>query len=75
VAVSFIGEGNRDRVTRSLVLCVCFVDSVCPFGLFLLTIVFSVLLRYAASDCPFGMFKLLFDTTMRKQTQITHYIQ
>ena len=37
------------HVTRSLVLCVCFVDS-CPFVLFLLAIVLSVLLRYADSD-------------------------
>jgi hypothetical protein len=31
---------------------------VCPFVLFLLVIVLSVLLRYANSDCPFGIFKL-----------------
>jgi len=31
---------------------------VCPFVLFLLTIVLSVLLRYTVSDCPFGIFKL-----------------
>ena len=39
------------RVTRSLVLCVCFVDrclSFCPF--FLLAIELSVLLRVTASD-------------------------
>jgi hypothetical protein len=30
---------------------------VCPFVLFLLTIVLSVL-RYTDSDCPFGIFKL-----------------
>jgi len=39
------------RVTRSLVLYVCFVDR--PFVLFLLTIVLSVLLRYTDSDYPF----------------------
>jgi hypothetical protein len=33
---------------------------VCPFVLFLLTIVLSVLLRYRDSDCPFGIFKLFF---------------
>ena len=31
---------------------------VCPFVLFLLTIVLSVLLRYTDFDCPFGIFKL-----------------
>jgi hypothetical protein len=30
---------------------------VCPFVLFLLAIVLSVLLRYTVSDCPFGIFK------------------
>ena len=40
------------RVTRSLVLYVCFVDrylSFCPF---------SFLLRFTDSDYPFGIFKL-----------------
>ena len=32
---------------------------VCPFVLFLLTIVLSVLLRYTDSDYPFCIFKLL----------------
>jgi hypothetical protein len=36
-------------VSRSLVLYVCFVVVVCPFVLFLLAIVFSVLLRYTES--------------------------
>ena len=31
---------------------------VCPFVLFHLAIVLSVLLRYTDSDCPFGIFKL-----------------
>ena len=31
---------------------------VCPFVLFLLAIVLSVLLRYTDSDCPFGIFRL-----------------
>ena len=47
------------RVTRSLVLYVCFVDrclSFCTF--FLLVIVLSVLLQYTDSDYPFGIFKL-----------------
>ena len=45
------------RVTRSLVLSVCFVDR-CHFVLFLLAVVLSVLLRYTDSDCPFGILKL-----------------
>ena len=31
---------------------------VCPFVLFLLAKVLSVLLGYTVSDCPFGIFKL-----------------
>ena len=46
---------NGVRVTRSLVLCVCFVDRCCPFSL---TIVLSVLLRFMDSNYPFGIFKL-----------------
>ena len=33
---------------------------VCPFALFLLAIVLSVLFLYTDSDCPFGIFKLFF---------------
>ena len=32
--------------------------SLCPFVLFILAIVLSVLLRYTDSDYPFGIFKL-----------------
>jgi hypothetical protein len=46
------------RVTRSLVLCVCFVDCCLSFVLFLLAIVLYVLLRYTDSSYPFGIFKL-----------------
>jgi hypothetical protein len=35
---------------------------VCPFVLFLLAIMLSVL-RYTVSDCPFGIFKLFLWTT------------
>ena len=49
------------RVTRSLVLCVCFVDHYLSF-FFRLAIVLSVLLRYTDSDCPFGIFKLFLCT-------------
>jgi hypothetical protein len=38
------------RVTRSLVLWECFADHCCPFVLFLLAIVLSVLRRYTDSD-------------------------
>jgi hypothetical protein len=51
---------SGDRVTRSLVLHVCFVDrclSLCPFSF---TIVLSVLLRCADSDYPCGNFKHFF---------------
>ena len=44
------------RVTRSLVLCVYFVDRC----YFLLAIVLSVLLQFTGSDYPFGIFKLFF---------------
>ena len=41
--------------TQSLVLYVCFVDR-CPFVLFSLVIVLSVILRFTDSDNPFGIF-------------------
>jgi hypothetical protein len=44
--------------TRSLVLCVCFIDRCLSFCIFL-TIVLSVL-RFTDSDYLFGIFKLLF---------------
>ena len=44
------------RITRSLVLCACFVDPYLPF--FLLAIMLSVLLRLTDSDFPFGISKL-----------------
>ena len=50
------------RFTRSLVLCVCFVDHYLSFVLFLLYIVLSVLLRHTDSDYPFGIFKLFLFT-------------
>ena len=44
-------------VAQSLFFCVhCILDH-CPFVLFLLAIVLSVL-RYTDPDCPFGIFKL-----------------
>ena len=44
-------------VTRSLVLCVCFVDRCLSF--FILAIVLSVRLRNTDSDYPFGIFKFV----------------
>ena len=51
------------RVTRSLVLCVCFVDSCLSFCTFSFghCVVYSF--RYTDSDCPFGIFKLFFQCT------------
>jgi hypothetical protein len=46
------------RVTRSLVLYVCFVDHCLSVCTFLLAIVFSVLLRYADSDYSFGILRI-----------------
>jgi hypothetical protein len=49
------------RVTWCIVLYVCLVDRcLCPFVLFHLAIVLSVLPRYTDSDYTFGIFKLLF---------------
>jgi hypothetical protein len=49
------------RVTRSLVLYVCFVDRCFLLSFFFFAIVLSVLLRYTVSDCHFGIFKLFLD--------------
>ena len=46
------------RVTRSLVLCIFFVECCLSFGPFILAIVLSVPLRYTDCDYPFGIFKL-----------------
>jgi hypothetical protein len=47
------------RVTRSIVfMCNVFQIVVCPFVLFLLAIVLSVLLQFTDSDYSFGIFKL-----------------
>ena len=60
----WLGEMTRPifsgvRVTRSLVLCVCFVDRCRSLFVllcfFLLAIVLSVRLQYTDSDCPFGI--------------------
>ena len=49
-------------VTRSLVLCVCFVDRCLSFVLFLLAIVLSILLQYTDSDYPFDYLQTLLHT-------------
>jgi hypothetical protein len=50
------------RVTRSLVLCVCFVDRCLSFCTF--SFRHGVLLRYTDSDYPFGIFKLRFSCSL-----------
>ena len=51
------------RVTRFLVLYVCFVDRCLSFCIFFLfAIVLSVLLLYTDHDYTFGIFKLFFQT-------------
>ena len=47
---------NGVRVTRSLGLCICFVDRCLSFCTF--SFGHFVLLRYTDSDYPFGIFKL-----------------
>jgi hypothetical protein len=47
---------------------------VCPFVLFLLAIVLSVLLRYTDSDCAFDIFKL-FLKNQQPQTEEAQEIQ
>ena len=54
------------RITRYLVL--YFV--VCPFVLFLLAIVLSVLLRFTDSDDPFGIFKLFLSHNVVSSTPL-----
>ena len=46
------------HVTRSLVLCVCYVYHCLSFCFFLLAIVLSVLLLFTDYDYPFVIFKL-----------------
>jgi hypothetical protein len=51
-APEFIPGFSGVRVTRSFVLCVCFVDR-CPFAFFLLAIVLSVLLLWILTDSDY----------------------
>jgi hypothetical protein len=47
---------------------------VCPFVLFLLAIVLSVLLPYTDSDCPFGFFKLFLIDVFKRYANIPFVI-
>jgi hypothetical protein len=53
---SFVEPSLYTRLVDGFI-CMFFIV-VCPFVLFLLSIVLSILLRYTDSDCPFGVFKL-----------------
>jgi hypothetical protein len=59
----------RVRVTRSLVLCVCFVDRCLSIVLFLLAIVLSVF-RFTDSNYPFGVFKLFLNINIVLTTTV-----
>ena len=50
---------EQERLTLQVYMYVLLII-VCPFVLFILVIVLSVLLRYTDSDYPFGIFKLFF---------------
>ena len=52
-----ICAGGRVDTSVSFMCMLC-RTLICPFGLFLLVIVLSVLLRFTDSDYPFGIFKL-----------------
>ena len=49
---------NGIRVTRSSVLCMCFVDRCLSLYIFSFGHCVSVLFRFTNSDYPFGIFKL-----------------
>jgi hypothetical protein len=61
-------------VTRSLVLCVCFVDRYLSFVLFLLAIVLSVLLQYTDSDYPFNYLQTLLHTRCLVESVLLIYL-
>jgi hypothetical protein len=56
--IRYIGVYSGIRATRSLVLCVCFIDRCLSFCIFLLAIVLSAPLRYTDSDYTYGILKL-----------------
>ena len=49
---------NGVRVTRSSVVCMCFVDRCLSLYIFYFGYCVSVLFRFTYSDYPFGIFKL-----------------
>ena len=56
--LEFIPLFSGVRVTRSLVLCACFVDRFLSFCPFFLAKVLSFCIRFMDSDYPFSIFKL-----------------
>ena len=60
-------------VTRSLVLCVCFVDLCLSFVLFLLAIVLSVL-QYTDYDYPFDYLQTLLHTRCLVGSLLLNYL-
>ena len=73
---------SRDRVTRSLVLCVCFVDRCLSFCTFLCCLFFFdlrilitslwYLLWFTDSDYPFGIFNLFLYSNVTEK-EYAHY--
>ena len=57
-AHAFIPIFSVVHIAQTLAHCVVFCKSFFFLVLFLLAIVFSVLLRFTASDYPFGVFKI-----------------
>ena len=63
------------RVTRPLVLYIYLLKIVvCPFVLFLLAMVLSILLRYTDSDYPFGISNSSWIYTDISQSKHIRYI-
>jgi hypothetical protein len=61
-------------VTRSLVLCVCFVDRCLSFVILLLAIVLSVLLQYTDSDYHFDFLPTLLHTRCLVKSVLLIYL-
>ena len=57
------------RVTRSLVLCVCFAERCLSSCIFSLATVLSVFLGFTYFDYPFGIFKLFLKYTYMHSKQ------
>ena len=65
-ATEFTSALSEVRVTRSLVLCVCFVDRCLFPVLFPLAIALSVPIRITDYYYPFGIFRLLHGISLTK---------